>query len=706
MTSRPLFAISLAVQILGNLHLEAYGQISSFPYAQNFDSVALPALPSGWASTRNISSPLNDFTTTNSIPHSPPHAVISTNATIAQELVSPLFDFAGSLPDSISFYTRRSGSHIAPVVVEASLDSGRTYNVQVGDTLTNPGSTAYVHSILNLPSLLASSRGVMFRLRVIPAISGSSGTFRIDNIRITAQTMHDLALTGIRFVPVRPVEGDSVEVAAMVRNVAVQVAQQFSVDFYVDVNNDSIPQVSELVVSGMNTSPLAVSDSVDLSSPLGVFSAGEQPVIAKVVYVLDQNPSNDQAYRRLVIGYPSHTVVINEIMYAPTGIEPEWVELYNTKADSINLKDWLVSDSNIGTKRLLTSLDIMIPPTGYVILTRDSADLLDNHPMIQSRVINVAGFPTLNNTGDAVVVYDNRIATMDSVSCVPVWGGNTGGRSLERVDPLGPSTLQPNWGTSRNPSGSTPGARNSLTRKDHDLELDSLFALPVFPVVSDSLVLFAQVSNTGTMQADSFDVFFYEDANSDSLPQQQELLTMISGPYPLGTLDSLQVMHTLAAPSAGVHAFIASVKYVQDEDTTNNIGFRQASVGFPAGTVRINEIMYAPPAGIPEWVELLNVSSDTIDLRDWRIGNRTMSSRYPISSESQLVQPSGFVVVTKDSALMRQAYPFMTIRIVQSSLPTFLWNNSVADSEATKRNQVKVSASVISTSTNLFLQMV
>ncbi|MCZ6775610.1 MAG: hypothetical protein O7D34_04025 [Ignavibacteria bacterium] len=323
MTPRPLLAISLAVLIAGNLHRGSYGQVSSFPYTQNFDSVALPTLPSGWTSTRNISSLANDFTTTSSIPHSPPHAVISTNATIAQELVSPLFDFAGNLPDSISFYTRRSGSHITLVVIEASLDSGRTYNIQIGDTLTNPGLTAYVHSTFNLPSSLASSRGVKFRWRVIPAVSGTSGTFRIDNIRITAQAMHDLALTRIRFFPTRPFEGDSVEVFATVRNVGVQVAQQFSVNFYVDLNNDSIPQVSELVASDINTSPLPVSNSVDLSAPLGVFSPGEQRVIAKVVYALDQTPSNDQAHNLLVIGYPPRTIVINEIMYAPTGTEPE-----------------------------------------------------------------------------------------------------------------------------------------------------------------------------------------------------------------------------------------------------------------------------------------------------------------------------------------------------------------------------------------------
>jgi len=43
-------------------------------------------------------------------------------------------------------------------------------------------------------------------------------------------------------------------------------------------------------------------------------------------------------------------LLINEIMYAPTGDEPEWVEFYNAAPDSINLKNWKISDSNISTK--------------------------------------------------------------------------------------------------------------------------------------------------------------------------------------------------------------------------------------------------------------------------------------------------------------------------------------------------------------------
>ncbi|HXG00626.1 MAG TPA: lamin tail domain-containing protein, partial [Bacteroidota bacterium] len=92
---------------------------------------------------------------------------------------------------------------------------------------------------------------------------------------------------------------------------------------------------------------------------------------------------------------------------------------------------------------------------------------------------------------------------------------------------------------------------------------------------------------------------------------------------------------------------------------------------------RINEIMYAPAAGVPEWVELFNASTDSVELTRWILGNRSQSSRYEIGVTSLLVAPEHHAVITKDTALFREAYPLIGGSIVQlASLPTFLWNNA------------------------------
>ena len=138
-------------------------------------------------------------------------------------------------------------------------------------------------------------------------------------------------------------------------------------------------------------------------------------------------------------------MLINEIMYYPVGDEPEWVELYNASSDTINLKNWKISDSNISTKSIITQTDVLVPPSSYLVIAKDNvfASCHSGVPFV------IANFSALNNsTSDAVVIYDTRLNTIDSVMYSPSWGGQNG-KSLERIDIGMPSTSMKNWGTSQ-----------------------------------------------------------------------------------------------------------------------------------------------------------------------------------------------------------------------------------------------------------------
>ncbi|MEK7250479.1 MAG: lamin tail domain-containing protein, partial [Bacteroidota bacterium] len=674
---RRLLLIARAVVIMGELATVCSAQISTFPYVQNFDSVQPPALPSGWSSTQNRTPGVNDFTTGTTNPHSGPYCVGSTNARITQSLTSPLFDFSNTTPDSLSFYVLRSSSHTARMLIEASLDSGATFSLQLSDSLRNT-TTTYTQVKLSLPPILATSRATQFRWRIVgDPSSGATATLRIDDIAVTALRAVDLSLSEVRFRPPTPIENDSVSATAKIINVGQQSAQNFSAEFYVDANNDSLPQPPELRATVFSSSSLVASDSVELSGSIGTFSPGSQLVIAKVVHAPDQNLSNNQRLAPLQVGYRAQSIVVNEIMYAPTGTEPEWVELFNTQTDSINLKSWLMSDNVVTTKRVIASQSLFIPSNSYVVLTRDSAALLDIHPNIRVRVVNVSGFPSLNNTGDAVVLYDNRVATMDSVAYLPSWGGSTNGYSVERIDPLGSSTQQTNWGTSRSIRFSTPGERNSLSRKDRDLAVDSLRVSPSLPVAGDTLQIVVPIKNLGRETVAGFTVQLFYDMNSDSLPQPAELIASTIRSSPLSPLDSTIAQFSIQNIQAGTRIYISRVEFGGDEDSTNNKRLSHIVVGYPVGTVRINEIMYAPNAGVPEWVELFNTRTDTVEINKWLIGNRSASSRYEISASRLQLPPNDFMVIAKDTALLRVAYPLLSGRIVQTtSLPTFLWSNN------------------------------
>jgi hypothetical protein len=654
----------------------ASGQVTQFPFVENFDTTVVNALPAGWSASGNRVPPSNDFTVAASLPRSSPNALLSTNATIAQWVATPLLDFGARLPDSILLYTRRSSTHTARVVVEASLDSGLTYPLLLGDSLVFTSADVYVRASRKIPDTLRTSPRSRIRWRVVPITSGPTATFRIDDVTITALSPFDLSLVALRFNPPRPIEGDSVTAIATVRNVGLAPADSFSVEFYADANRDSIPQPSEFLTRVHHLFPLAVSDSVDVTAALGQFGITDIPIIGKVVYTPDLSLANNQRIVALIVGYPPGSVVVNEIMYAPASPEPEWVELFNRRTDSVAIRGWLVSDANTTTKRLITQADLRIAPQSYVILTRDSGGVLEVHPNIPVRVINVSGFPTLNNTGDAVVIYDQRVLTMDSLTYAPGWGGNTGGRSLERMDPFGPSTAQSNWGSSRHASGSTPGIRNSLTRKDRDLLADTLWVSPLLPVVRDSLTVQAKVRNIGTQPAGPFSVLLYEDANGDSIAQPTELIATLQYGTLLPSLDSTAFSVRRYAGRQGVTVFIARVVYSPDEDSTNNTKLGGTTVGFPPGSVRLNEIMYAP-AGEPEWIEVQNVIEDTVNIARWSLSNRFSTTKYTLGQESLVLAPDGRAVLTKDTVYLLQKHGVIPASLAQvSTLPTALFNNS------------------------------
>jgi hypothetical protein len=157
---------------------------------------------------------------------------------------------------------------------------------------------------------------------------------------------------------------------------------------------------------------------------------------------------------------------VNEIMSGPAPGEPEWVEVINTLGDTTRLGGWQLSDASAGPWRPLAPGEAELPPGGLAVLTRDSAALREARGWIPAPVVQVAGFPSLNNDGDLVLLSDPRGRVVDSVPYRPSWHtpliGAAAGRSLERVHPALPSSDPRSWGTSVAPGGATPGLPNSL----------------------------------------------------------------------------------------------------------------------------------------------------------------------------------------------------------------------------------------------------
>lgn len=155
-------------------------------------------------------------------------------------------------------------------------------------------------------------------------------------------------------------------------------------------------------------------------------------------------------------------VIINEIMYMPDtkAHQAEWVELYNRTKSPINISAWMIVDEAGGIGTLPD--DVFIQPHKYAIFTENIEDFKNQFPLVtQSSRLWKIDLPSLNNTGDTVILKDREGRMIDSV----VYEGESEsrGKSLERINPELSSRDIKNWRISINLAGATPGKLNSVS---------------------------------------------------------------------------------------------------------------------------------------------------------------------------------------------------------------------------------------------------
>ena len=158
----------------------------------------------------------------------------------------------------------------------------------------------------------------------------------------------------------------------------------------------------------------------------------------------------------------SGPLVINEIMYDPRNGEPEWIEIYNGRVESIDLLGWTIEDADSTRSRRLTDHSIIIISGGYACIAEDSSALRASIPSVICPALQpLNSWPRLNNNGDRIVLRDSSGVVIDMVEYNAQWGGGDG-KSLERIHPDWPSQSPHTWSTCVSPVLATPCAPNSI----------------------------------------------------------------------------------------------------------------------------------------------------------------------------------------------------------------------------------------------------
>jgi hypothetical protein len=266
----------------------------------------------------------------------------------------------------------------------------------------------------------------------------------------------DLAVTDIIFNPAFPSKGDSFTIEVKVQNNGIKT-ENFSLQLFEDTNFDFLP---DILLTNIDQLQLAPDKSMIYNSNFIVNNfQNKKAFYARVFCNGDQEQSNDYFYKTISPGSSASVILINEVMYNPANGEPEWIELYNTSSDSINLENWSVTDvlTTPVTARINQQIDI--PAKSFLVLVKDSS-IQNYHKTIPSKIF-LLNIPVLNNDRDGVVLKDDRGFTIDSLFYDNSWGG-TAGYSLERISLSAPTNDSTNWMSSLNENGSTPGQPNSV----------------------------------------------------------------------------------------------------------------------------------------------------------------------------------------------------------------------------------------------------
>ncbi|WP_020404095.1 lamin tail domain-containing protein [Gracilimonas tropica] len=140
-----------------------------------------------------------------------------------------------------------------------------------------------------------------------------------------------------------------------------------------------------------------------------------------------------------------------------------------------------------------------------------------------------------------------------------------------------------------------------------------------------------------------------------SQPESDQILLTFSDTLPSGLVE-ISVSNIESATGWSLPSESSGTLFIYDD--------------YQSGDIVINEFLKDPPAGTEEYVELRNVSSRYLNLKDWQVGDE--NSLTLISDSDFTVFPDSFVVISADTSILSSFYG--PAYYMQASLPAL--NNS------------------------------
>jgi hypothetical protein len=374
------------------------------------------------------------------------------------------------------------------------------------------------------------------------------------------------------------------------------------------------------------------------------------------------------------------TIVINEVMANPLDEDTgEFVELHNWGDVPVDVSDWRLADLGDSNDVLLDYTGphdwgrwgTVVPPGGFALIV-DPEYAGEYGPFFQAHadstkvVLLTIGLDTtigngLTNAGDQVRIWDGH-----GFYAAFRWSSDAGqGVSWEKID-LELGDQESNWAPCGGPHGSTPGARNSLARAFHDVQVsgDEICFSPQHPKPGQEVEIQITLHNQGKSPASGIQIFFFQDLNADSLLGEGE---QIGDPQVIGQTipaeGDITLQQSWLPPGPGNHLVGVWASYPSDEDPADNWALASLQVRFVPRTVVVNEIMYDPApleedsGKEPEWVEVFHRGNNPLDLAGWTIED-ARGEPHTVCDSSLVLNPGCYAIIAAGTETeFRRALP-------------------------------------------------
>jgi Lamin Tail Domain len=314
---------------------------------------------------------------------------------------------------------------------------------------------------------------------------------------------------------------------------------------------------------------------------LGETSQGYRQTELHLNYLYDSNLENNQNGCSLLVG--NSCIQFNELMVNPLAVGIEWLELNVSNSvdnfvGNLFIRDVAGYDGSIAAASLLT---------GYLAVSEQPQMLIDQYGLTSEQVICCEQLPGLNNTGDTIFLLDKWDTLLARVE-YGEQAGEESGVSWERINHW---DAESEWSLCQDDNGQTAGFANSIMAEMIDISLQ-------FKGISegeDNLCHYLCVYNQGMLLPEETMIEINWAELSGSNEGSYSEFIYLEG-------DSIDIEITTELPEMGYYQYVYEIITEGDADLSDN----QAETCYNLNSLSwvINEIMYHPVAGEPEWLEL------------------------------------------------------------------------------------------------------